>query len=142
MIQIRDRHGLLSSAQLNTRLYTMVNNVLDIIVDMIIKEEAMTDDGRMLSIIREYRAGINDPDKRWPEIEFDRASYTKWALDEICNMIIENPDKSVLENVNTFKNMMHKYAYETSCYNERIKFIFELAWEVAADVEDRITGIL
>lgn len=117
------------------------NDLIDIIVNVIIEEESMTNDGRMLSVIREYRAGINDPEKRWPELEFDRASYSKWAVDEIITMIIENPDKSVLENVIVFKNMMRDFACSTSCYNDNIVFIFELAWEIASDIEDIITGI-
>ena len=100
-----------------------------------------TEDGRMLQIIREYRANINDPESNWPKIEFERASYSKWAVDEIIRLIMENPEVSVLATVNNYKNMMYQFAKNTSCYHEDVKFIFELAWEVASDIEDQITGI-
>jgi hypothetical protein len=122
----------------------MVQNkfIYNVLIDAIIQEEQMTDDGRMLSMIREYRAGINEPDARWPEIEFNRAAYSRWAVDEILMLIVDHPEMSVLQVVNSFKNMMHEYSKYTSCYNEDAKFIFDLAWEVASDIEDQITGML
>ena len=119
----------------------MDHDLLNMFVTLIIQEEIMTQDSRQLSIIREYRSGINDPDSRWPDIEFKRASYSQWAVDEIMLLIISHPERNVLQNVVWFKNKMLECSSETSMYHEDVRFIFEIAFEVAVDIEDIITGI-
>lgn len=117
-------------------------DVLDLMVTLVIQEETMSNsEARKISAIRDYRSDINEPDPRWPDIEFKRASHSRWAVDEILKKIITDTDKTVMQNVVEFKNQMLDYSSKTSMYHEDIQFIFDIAYEVAIDIEDIICAM-
>ena len=93
----------------------------------------MTQDQRMLQAILEYRADIDDPGPRWPEMEFEKYSYSKWAVDELYIWVLSHPDWTVLHAVSEFVDMMNRYACRETHYSEA-NFIFEIAWEQAGNI--------
>lgn len=100
-----------------------------------------SEDRRLINALIEYRCMINEPGPRWPEMEFDKNSYSGWAVDEIMLMIMAHPDWTVMKCVETFKAKMLEFACYSSNFSEA-NFIFEIAYETADDLSDVLGGML
>ena len=99
-----------------------------------------TDDQLLIGALIEYREYINEPGPRWPTMEFDKNSYSRWAVDEIFLAIIKEPEKPIMQVVSEFKELMWKYSM-VNPYSEA-NFTFRIAYDTACDVEDILGGIL
>lgn len=85
----------------------------------------------LVTVLQEY---VNDclfePSNTWPEIEFARRTYSRWAADEIANRLNENHDPiAILEQ---FIDEMDDYSEVTD--DKETQFIFTVAKETAEDI--------
>ena len=102
----------------------------------------MTEDQRMVNVIREYIATLPDPASSWPNIEFDRMSYTRWAADEILIYVLANPNLSVYHAVEDMKASFEVYMTMQDMFKYEINFIFEIAYETAEDILDILSAMM
>lgn len=92
-------------------------------------------DARVRSIIQEYKNSLFEPGKYWPEYEFKKRSYERWAVDEVWNYIQKNPTKSPINSVKEFVHMTEEYSgYDN--LNKACTFAFQIAHDVGADILD------
>ena len=101
----------------------------------------MTEDQKLHNAIREYYFMINDPDARWPEMEFDKNSYMRSAINELELFILEHPEWSVMRSVEEFKGQLANWMCISTNYNEN-NFICEIAYETICDISDILGGII
>ena len=101
----------------------------------------MTDDERMMLIIREYRADLGEPTYKWPDMEFEKNAYARWATDELMLFIKLHMDQPIMWSIETFKSMMARYMCRSTNYSEA-NFIFEIAYEVTCDISDIIEAMI
>lgn len=94
----------------------------------------MSEDQRMINVIREYIASLDEPlSKKWPEMEFDKASYSMWAASEVLVYVLANPDKTVIRCVEEISDMFMQYSCRSFHISEA-NFIFEIAHQTASDI--------
>lgn len=97
-----------------------------------IKEAKMTSQNNsMVHVIIEYIASIGEPTQRWPEMEFEKASYTRWAATEVLEYVLDNPDHTVIRSVEEFYQMC--WDYSMLSLNES-NFIFDIAKDTAGNI--------
>jgi hypothetical protein len=89
----------------------------------------------MINVIREYIACQNDPLPRWPEMEFDKTSYSRWAATEVLVHVLSHPEWTVIRSVEDINDRFLKYACDTFHISEA-NFIFEIAHETASNILD------
>lgn len=74
-----------------------------------------------------------EPDYRWPKLEFERRSYSRWAASEILNRVqAEKDGRKVID-------IIKEFLWEMDCHSEidydrHVAFIFETARETAEDI--------
>lgn len=100
----------------------------------------MTDDERMIQAIREYWFDLGDPMSSWPNSEFERVSYSKWAVDEIMSMYYSHTTWSPLRATEEFKTVMGQYMLRSTYFIE-MNHIFEIAYGAASDISDILVGM-
>lgn len=101
----------------------------------------MSEDYRILNLIKEYRANLSIPSSpKWPDIEFDRCAYSIWAADELILYVQSHMDIGVYRAIDAFKNMVLDYSCAISNYSEA-NFMFDIAHDVATDILDQITAM-
>lgn len=93
----------------------------------------MTEDTRMINVIREYIACLDEPLPRWPEMEFDKASYSRWAASEVLIWVLAHPEWTVIRSVEDISDLFLKYSCDTFHISEA-NFIFEIAHETAGNI--------
>lgn len=99
------------------------------------------DDERQIRVIIEYINNLPEPESRWPKREFDKASFTLWAANEILVRVLANRYATPMRTVEEFKCQVGKYAQKPTPYDDR-SFIFETAYNVATDISDIIYGMM
>lgn len=84
--------------------------------------------------IQEYiHQYLFEPKSNWPTCEFRRRSYSRWAADEILNMIKNDPiNQDPLNNVELFMNKMDRFLDMSE--NQEVYFAFIVAKETAEDI--------
>ena len=95
----------------------------------------MSDDERMIRVIMEYINDIDEPDIGWPEIEFAKASYSRWAASEILVLALANHDWTPLRAVEEFKSMVGKCMLKPTHYTD-VTEMFRIAYDTAVDISD------
>lgn len=101
----------------------------------------MTLDQRMVNAIREYRASLSDPEKNWPDSEFDRLSYYRWGLDEILCNVLAHPEWTVIRAVEDMKDQFYKFSMVSTSFYEA-NYIFEVAYNAASDMSDILNAMV
>ena len=95
---------------------------------------------RGLDLVIEYREELGDPIPTWPKEDFDRVSYSRFAVDKIISLIMNNTSKTVCQIIEEFKYEMglgcSKYIRDHG--NEKI---FTYGYNVAVDLLDRLTAM-
>lgn len=92
-------------------------------------------DERVIFVIREYIYTLFEPSRNWPEYEFRKRSYERWAASEILKRIQQNRDISPVK-------VIEKFARETDEYSgvdhddRNDSFIFYVSHDVAVDILD------
>lgn len=84
-------------------------------------------------VIREYvEECFFEPSIGWPQFEFDRRVYSRWAADEILRRIQEDPEADPLDILSQFVAEMDDYS---EVGDDRDKqFIFVVAREMAEEL--------
>lgn len=90
---------------------------------------------RLLDIIIEYRENLPEPNMGWPKADFDNASYSIWAADEIIKAIMTHPEKTVGQVIEDFKYSMSK-GYTAYMRFPSVQTIFNVGYSVASDIDD------
>lgn len=101
----------------------------------------MTDEERMIQALREYWFDLGEPLSSWPESEFKRVAYSRWAVDEILRLMWENSNWSVLKATEEFKSAIQPKVHE-STYRVEVKQIFEIAYGAAVDISDILIAMI
>ena len=65
---------------------------------------------------------------------FDRKSYGRWAIEEIIQMLIDNPTIDVDQLVSEFAITMRALAAR----KKRVSFIFEIAADTAEEIREKV----
>jgi len=81
-----------------------------------------------LEILKSYREELFEPSYNWPEYQFLNRTYSRWALNEIINLVESDDSKPIGEVISEFWNKMDDY----SEVNDSI--IFKIARNLANDV--------
>lgn len=86
-----------------------------------------------LVVIQEYMEEcFFEPSIGWPQFEFDRRIYSRWAANEISRRIQEDPEADPLDILSQFINEMDEYS---EMGDDRSKqFIFVVAREMAEEL--------
>lgn len=79
---------------------------------------------------RYYR--LPDPYDRYSD--FDKTSYGRWAIEEIIQILIDNPTDNVDQLVYEFAITMRSLAAR----KKSVSFIFEIAAETAEEVREKV----
>lgn len=77
------------------------------------------------------------PARHWPKYWFDKNAYSRWAVDEIIELLSNRGNIKPSKIVNDFVDRMDCY----SCYNETSKYIFSIARDAATDVLDFVRAL-
>lgn len=85
----------------------------------------------MINVICEYIASIGDPGPRWPEMEFDKVSYTRWAAEEVLNYVLDHPEYTVIRAVEEINSTFIEFSLYT--LDER-NFIFDIAKDASGNI--------
>ena len=101
----------------------------------------MTDEEKMIQALREYWFDLGEPVSSWPESEFKRVAYSRWAVDEILQLMWENNGWSVLRAAEEFKSKIYNKAIASTNYSE-IKQIFDIAYGAAVDISDILIAMI
>lgn len=99
----------------------------------------MTDEERQVQAITEFYHSFGEPAFSWPELEFERVAYSRWAIEEILVMVYSHLDWTPMRAVEEFKNLMRDYAnmtFEKDFGRGKMNFVFETAYDAACDVSD------
>ena len=102
----------------------------------------MPDDRTFINVIIEYRENVAEPMPSWPRRDFAKASYTRWAADQIIACILNHTDWPVMRCIEDFKYRVSKYMLKSSNYNEEANEIFRVAYETASDISDILYAML
>lgn len=85
-----------------------------------------------ISVIQTYiNDCLFDPARNWPECEFSRRSYARWAANEVLRRIQES-DENPLDIFDDFIAEMDDYADQSE--DNSIRFIFDTAKETIEDL--------
>ena len=90
---------------------------------------------RALFVIEEYMYDLFEPGKNWPEYEFRKRSYQRWAAEELSKCIRKHPNESVLKTVEDFVRKTKEYS-EIDHDDRNDSFIFQVACDVTTDILD------
>lgn len=101
----------------------------------------MENDERQIRAIVDYIHNLPEPESRWPEKEFVKASYTLWAANEILVAVLNNTEWTPMRSVEEFKCLVGKYAQKVTPYDDR-GMIFNIAYDVATDISDILYGMI
>lgn len=100
----------------------------------------MASDRTIINMIVEYRESLGEPTSSWPEMEFDKVAYSRWAADEIIINILAHTDWTAMRSVEDFRGRVEKYMCIVTNYSEA-NFIFDIAYEVACDIIDILNAM-
>ena len=103
--------------------------------------EHMPDDRYLINIIIEYLENVPEPTPSWPRRDFAKASYTRWAIEEIIREITKHTNWSVMRCVEDFKYRVGKYALKSVKHDE-VSEIFRVAYDAACDVSDILYAMM
>lgn len=95
---------------------------------------------RCLDLVIEYREDIGDPCPAWPKEDFDRVSYSRFAVDEIISLLMKNSHKTVCQVLEEFKYEMGLGCSKYIRNHENEK-IFTYGYSVAVDLLDRLSAM-
>lgn len=79
--------------------------------------------------IEEY---LFEPDANWPKSWFNQRTYSRWAANEILELIIDNPLTSPMIIIDEFLIKMSYYSCMSE--NQNISIIFSTAVDTAEDI--------
>lgn len=105
----------------------------------------MTDEDRMLEVVRNYWFDLGEPGFYFPESEFQRVSYSRWAVDEIMLKLLTHSDGryGVRQAVEEFKNDMKmcvNLAHENQKWDNYSMFV--IGYSVAEDLSDMLNAMI
>lgn len=102
----------------------------------------MTDDDRMIRVIKEYAYSYLDHlSADWPESEFKRVAYSRWAVNEILALIYLNPSWTPMRAVEEYKSMVESFYLMPTNYKD-MEEIFNIAFSVASDLSDILEAMM
>ena len=78
-----------------------------------------------------------EPCAHWPEYWFDKHSYSRWATQEILDLLMNRGAKKPTLVVEEFMNMMDNF----SCVNQRTKNLFSIARAASRDIYDIVRDL-
>lgn len=109
------------------------------------------DTSRVLELIRKYLSRIDTPCKGMERVRFEKASYSKWAINEIIERIIFEADKlpphitgeEPISHIEIIEDFADEMAYFTDYSSDnRKRFIFLVARDTAYDLLGFVKGEL
>ncbi len=83
-----------------------------------------------------------EPSLSWPMYEFKRRSYQRWAAEEICTRIMNNPFDDIGDTIDTYIIEMELCRCKSESSDSKeidSTFIFTIAIETAEDIMRLIT---
>jgi hypothetical protein len=95
----------------------------------------MASDRSVINAIVEYRENLGELASSWPEMEFDRVAYSRWAADEIIINILSHTDWTPMQATEDFRGRVEKHMCVVTNFSEA-NFIFDIAYDVACDIID------
>lgn len=101
----------------------------------------MSDEERQIRAIIEYIEDIGEPQPKWPKVEFEMVSYSKWAAEQILSSALAHPEWSPIRAVEEFKYMVNSCMRKKLNYPE-IELIFQSAYDTATDIGDILMAML
>lgn len=101
----------------------------------------MADDRYMINVIIEYLENTPEPTASWPRKDFVKASYTRWAADQIIHEIMDHTNWPVMRCVENFKYRVGKYVLRSVQYDE-VNEIFRVAYDAACDISDILYAMM
>ena len=101
----------------------------------------MSDDERMIRVIMDYITDIGEPEANWPEKEFAKVSYSRWAASQILVLALSTPDWSPMRAVEEFKTKVGGFMLKPT-YNSDVTEIFRIAYETAIDLSDILYAMM
>lgn len=102
-------------------------------------EEAMNE--KALSIILTWLDGYEEekPDPDWPQQEYEECIFSKWALGEILELVLDNPWTSA--NVTVLEFAMQMLVYAGSAGTDGQERIFRIAATTAFELLENIEEV-
>lgn len=92
-------------------------------------------DERAIFAIKEYMYDLFEPARNWPDYEFRKRSYARWAAAEILKCIQKQPNRPSIEVVKDFVRKTDDFS-GIEHDNRNDSFIFYVAHDVATDILD------
>lgn len=97
-------------------------------------------DEKVLNLIKEYRADLENPKHRYPAAWLEDMSYSRWATDEIIKYVqkhMNDPQYTAMKSVHE----IHQLFLEYSCYGDIVNpsepmYIFQIAERTADCILD------
>lgn len=83
----------------------------------------------IIDYIAEY---LFEPDANWPKSWFNQRTYSRWAANEILELIIDNPLTSPMIIIDEFLVKMSYYSCVSE--NQNVNIIFSTAVDTAEDI--------
>jgi len=91
-----------------------------------------------LSIARQFYEDSHEPTKYWPKQYREKASYEKWAANEIVRLLEQDQSNNSALTVSAFMKRIKKYA----TFNPKAYTMFMYAYSVAENVLDTIKAAM
>jgi len=73
-----------------------------------------------------------EPRRSWPKTEFNRRSYSRWAVEEILELLINDPLTDPFIIISHFEDRMIHYSLLSK--TKECRYIFEIAVDVCEDI--------
>lgn len=87
--------------------------------------------------IKKYSDVLYKTDKKYYEMkheDFLNMSYSRCAIEELIDYILEHPEQNIIESIEVFRKTMDDYCCK-AC-GEESKMIFSIAYDVSTNVLD------
>lgn len=94
----------------------------------------------MIQAIKEYWFDLDTYTNEWPNSEFQKMSYSRWAVDEILTLIRDHPQWSPVRAVEEFRKTVTEY-YNIPTHHDDVRKIFNIAMSTASDISDILTAM-
>jgi hypothetical protein len=92
-------------------------------------------DEAIATILKYMEECLFEPNRNWPESEFDRRSYSRWAATEILRFLMDNPFTPADMAICEFIIKMSYFSHLAKKSNQR--FIFAI--DTAEDIQSLVT---
>lgn len=92
--------------------------------------ESMSEHERAVLIIKDYAFDFNEPQLGMLKNQFERSSYTLWAVNELITRVESNPTVHPLITIEKFAVQTRRFSH----MNRDSDVAFSIAYTIASDI--------